>query len=329
MIRYQALDRCFRNKARRFYIEDLVEACNEALYEYEGKGSSVKKRQIYEDINFMMSLEGYNAPIDKIKDGRRTYYRYGTDFSINKRPLSDEEMDMLTQAIEVLNRFKGMPQFDWMETLLTNLQDKFGLRGNKEPIIGFEQNVDYLAAKHLSGLFSAVVNKQVLHVTYKTFAGIVKEWMLHPYYIKEFNNRWFLFGMNNDKDGQITNVPLDRIENFEVVNIPYKENADIDFKEYFDDVVGVTIPNKPVESVRLQFAPERFPYILSKPLHGSMRVLDREHGIVELSVIPNKELETLIWSFGDQVEVLAPEWLRARMKERIEALAKKYQTNAH
>ena len=33
-ISYQALDRCLSNWARRFYIEDLVQTCHEALYQY-------------------------------------------------------------------------------------------------------------------------------------------------------------------------------------------------------------------------------------------------------------------------------------------------------
>jgi len=329
MIRYQALDKCFRNKYRRFYMEDLIEACNNAVYELTGIDPDVKRRQIFNDINYMESPEGWEAPIERYKEGRRVYYRYYKDFSINERPLNDKEMDMLTQAITVLNRFKGMPQFEWMETLLTNLQDKFFLRGNNDHIIGFEQNVDYVAANFLTDLFMAIINRQVLQIKYRTFKGIDKEWTLHPYYIKQYNNRWFLFGLNNGVKGQITNVPLDRIVSFEAVPMQYIQNDSINFDEYFDDVIGVTIPDKPVETILLQFDKERFPYVLSKPLHGSMKVKDKEFGMVEISVKPNKELISQIFSFGDQVEVLAPMWLRELVKKKIDALSKKYATSAH
>jgi len=328
MIRYQALDKCFRNRHRRFYMEDLIEACNNAVYELTGTNPDIKRRQIFNDINYMESPEGWEAPIDRIKDGKRVYYRYHNDFSINKRPMTDKEMDMLTQAIAVLSRFKGLPQFEWMETLLANLQDKFYLRGNSDYIIGFEQNLDYVASNYLTDLFMAIINKQVLRITYKTFAGIVKEWILHPYYIKEYNNRWFLFGLNHDIKGRITNVALDRIEKFEVANIPYIDNRDIDFETYFDDVVGVTILDRPVENILLRFDKERFPYILSKPLHGSMKIKDRDNCIVEISVIPNNELVAMICSFANHVEVLSPKWFRQEIKEKIEDLSKKYSTNA-
>lgn len=57
-IRYQALDKCLGNWARRYYIEDLIEACNEALYIYNGnsgKEQGVKKRQVQEDLKFIES----------------------------------------------------------------------------------------------------------------------------------------------------------------------------------------------------------------------------------------------------------------------------------
>lgn len=330
MIRYQALDKCFRNKYRRFYMEDLIEACNTAIYELTGTDPDIQRRQIFNDINYMESPEGWEAPIERYKDGRKVYYSYYKDFSINERPLSDKEMDMLTQAVVVLSRFKGMPQFEWMESLLANLQDKFYLRGNSDYIIGFEQNVDYVAANYLTDLFMAIVNKQVLHIKYRTFEGVDINWVLHPYYIKEYNNRWFLFGLNNDIEGQITNVALDRIVSFETVqDVLYIENKEIDFDEYFDDVVGVTIPAaNSVEHIIFQFTPKRFPYIKSKPLHGSMKIIDEEKCIVEISVIPNKELISMIMSFGNDVEILSPKWFREAIKEKIDDLAKKYSTCA-
>ena len=33
IIRYQTLDKCFRNPGRTYYIDDLIQACNDAIYE--------------------------------------------------------------------------------------------------------------------------------------------------------------------------------------------------------------------------------------------------------------------------------------------------------
>lgn len=328
LIRYQALDRCFRNRHRRFYIDDLNEAVNNELSNHYGYAYEVKRRQIYNDIRYMESAQGWSIPLERVGDGRTCYYRYSKDFSINQLPLNDDEMNTLEQAVVTLSRFKGMPQFEWIESLMTKLQDKFHMKGNSDTVIGFEQNVDYVAASYLSDLFNAITNRQVLRLSYRTFAGKDLEWILHPYYLKQFNNRWFLFGRNHQYPDKLVNVALDRIVGFDVEPLEYVP-CDIDFDEYFDDIIGVSHPVNGVEErVVLRFDAERLPYVLSKPPHGSMKIVDREKGIISLDLIPNKELESLIFSFGHQVEVLEPQLLRSEMQAKLEVLMKKYACTA-
>lgn len=325
MIRYQTLDKCFSRKYKRYYIEDLVEACNEALLEFTGKDNGVKRRQVLADIAYMESPQGWDIPLEHIKDGKRVYYRYSEEgFSINKKPLTEKESELLKEAVSLLGRFKGMPQFDWIETLTTNLQDKLGLKGNGQSVIGFEQNIDYIASQHLSSLFFAIIHQQVLRIHYRTFSGTEYDWILHPYYIKQYNNRWYLFGLNNEYKS-ITCVPLDRIEEFSPSDITYIPNTEIDFETYFDDIIGITIPKEPkIEKVLLKFSPERFPYIESKPLHGSMKIKDRKECVVEVEIVINKDFESLVFSFGNHVEVLSPEWFREQIASKIKLLSKKY-----
>ena len=55
-------------------MNDLIEACSDALYEYEGKDVNVSKRTVQLDIQLMRSDKlGYNAPIEVYN---KKYYRY-------------------------------------------------------------------------------------------------------------------------------------------------------------------------------------------------------------------------------------------------------------
>ena len=86
-IRYQTLDKCFRDRRHRYYMEDLIDKCEEAIYYYNGVGG-VSRRQIFEDIKFMESETGWSVPLERKQDGRRVYYRYSDpDFTINAQPL--------------------------------------------------------------------------------------------------------------------------------------------------------------------------------------------------------------------------------------------------
>jgi len=125
-IRYNTLDKCFRNPGRKYFIEELIDACNSALYEYAGILDGVKRRQILDDISFKESVAGWSIELDRVKDGRRVSYRYSNlDFSISNQPLNVTEVSQLREALNVLSRFKGMPQFDWVEGMLIRIKAEF------------------------------------------------------------------------------------------------------------------------------------------------------------------------------------------------------------
>jgi predicted DNA-binding transcriptional regulator YafY len=327
LIRYQALDRCFANRGRQFFLEDLMEACNEALAEYTGEAKGISRRQLFEDIKYMESDQGWAIPLERNKAGKQVWYRYAEpDFSINKRPLNEDEASQLKEALLTLNRFKGMPQFQWVDELVARLESGFGLKQGAERIIEFEENPYLKGSEHITTLFQAILGKQVLEVSYQGFKQAKPTKLrFHPYYLKQYNNRWFVFGLNEEFES-LTNMALDRIQQIAVTKGKYEPNEDVDFTEYFEDVVGVTVPEGAVEHVEILVGMKLWPYMASKPLHGSQKVLRKDEDAVTigLSVKLNHELQSVLLSYGDEVEVLAPAELRTIMRERAKALADHY-----
>ena len=319
-IRYQALDRCFRNSGRRYYIEDLIEACNQALFEQTGVVDGVKERQVRQDIRDMESIWG--IVLCKPRDGKKTYYHY-EDFrySINNQLLNETEINQLKATISMLNRFKGMPQFRWMEEILARFESVFQLRETTVGIVGFEEN-PYLKGLNLfTDIFNAIVNKQTLQIRYQRFGKESKTCIYHPYFLKQYNLRWFLFGRCDHlkEKKTVTTFALDRIEHIEPVQIPYVENKEIAFDEYFEDVIGVTVYDKEVEKIVLEIDNVLFPYVETKPLHGSQKIKRRDQTTttIELSLIINYELENLLLGYLDKIRIIAPEYLRERMVSRV------------
>lgn len=322
-IRYQTLDRCFRNKYKRYYIDDLIDACAEAIYDYCGKEIGCSRRTILNDIDFMESNAGWRIPLVRHKDGRKVYYRYkDTNFTINETLLSESEYNKLNEAVSMLERFKGMPCFEWMDDLLFKLQS--GFKKSSTLILDFEHAPSLKGMHHLDRLFNSIFYKQTLEIEYRTFNNIVHAWTIHPYLIKQHNNRWFLFGKNASKGGAISNLPLDRIEGINDSGIPYEED-DGRLQQMLDNIVGVTIDwDAEVKNVQLQFSEKRYPYVLTKPLHKTQTIVNEEERIIQIQVIPNKELESLILQFGNDVEILSPQGLRDQIKEKIQEMIKKY-----
>jgi len=71
-LRYKALDKCFSNQFKRFYINDLIEYYSEVLKNHYLEDKGVSRRQILDDINFMCSEAGFDAPIESMKDGKKS-----------------------------------------------------------------------------------------------------------------------------------------------------------------------------------------------------------------------------------------------------------------
>ena len=327
-IRYRTLDRCFRDTRRKYFMEDLIRECEKALKEENFEGG-VCRRQIYEDINFMERSEpGYSIELERKRDGKRVYYRYvDTDFSITQQPISKIEAEQLKQAIVTLTRFRGLPQYEWIEEVITNLEHRFNLEGRSVGVVCFEENRLLFGLEYLGNLIDAATKHKVLKVEYRNYknGGRDLTYVFHTYYIKQYNNRWFAFG-RNDATGQITNLALDRIRNLEPMeDLQFVINDCIDFDHYFDNIVGVTIPDEPeVKRIIFRTNERRYPYIISKSIHPSQNIVDRKKHILRIDVAPNLELEQKILSFGPDIEVLEPISFREQIKKKVKLAYKNY-----
>ena len=314
-IRYKALDKCFSNQFKRFYINDLIEYCSDVLTEHYATETKVSRRQIFDDIDFMKSEAGYDAPIESVKDGKKVFYRYwDPDFSILKKPLSSQEIGQLTEALETMSRLKNLPGFDWIEEIQTKINAGLNLQHSEKKVIDFEVNEFLKGIEFLSTLYQFILNKQPVVISYKSFkteTGSTFE--ISPYYLKQYNNRWFLFGWNH-LGKHLQNLALDRIHSIEISQDSFIENQ-INFDDYFEDVIGVSndLAKDPV-TVLIALSENIIPYIKSKPIHGSQKI---NENILSLEVKLNYELEALILSYGENMQVIEPEELVNSLKNRI------------
>jgi predicted DNA-binding transcriptional regulator YafY len=329
LIRYKVLDNCFRNPGRRYFIEDLIAECDVVLTELDPKSNGISRRQIFEDIAFMESNEGWQIELLKKRDGKRVYYHYTDDsFSINNMPLNELEINQLKSAIDVLSRFKGMPQFDWVNELVPKLKQGIALEDASTTIMEFDNNQYLKGIEHLGPLHNAIFYKKILVIKYQPYnAEKPFEVIIHPYFLKQYNNRWFLFGYNPTNEKYDWNLAIDRIVEVEEISGKFHINTGVDWQEYFEDIIGVTKPvDAEVETILLHFKGKTGKYVETKPLHGSQKSKWLNEDILEVSlqVIVNYELERIILSYAESVTVLKPINLVVLIKKRLEEAVKQY-----
>jgi predicted DNA-binding transcriptional regulator YafY len=330
LIRYKTIDKCLQNRYRAWTLDDLIEACSEALYEYEGRDVNVSKRTVQLDIQMMRSDKlGYNAPIVVYN---RKYYTYeNEDYSITDIPLTENDMNVLTETVEMLKQFKDFSLFSELGGIIQKLEDKvYTERTHQAPVIHLDKNEFLQGLEHLDVLYQAIIKKVVLKINYKSFrAREASVLTFHPFILKEFNNRWFLIGKTS-VEKPVVNLALDRILSIEYdLKTPYLDES-FNGDEYYKNTIGVTVLNDAqLQEVIFRVDNYNAPYILTKPFHASQEVLEMtDEGVIfKIKVHLNFELERLILGFGDSIEVIAPGRLRNRILKKLKRSLEAYDTN--
>lgn len=320
LIRYKTIDLCLQNRYRKWTLEDLIDACSDALYEYEGIDKGVSRRTVQMDIQLMRSDKlGYNAPI-VIKNQK--YYTYeDPDYSIMNIPLSEGDLDKLTETVDFLKQFKGFSHFRELDSMVQKLEDHiYSQKVNRKPVIDFEKNEDLKGIEFLEKLYQAINGKNILEITYQSFrARQPSTFLFYPYLLKEFRNRWFLIGSKTNAH-PLFNLAIDRIIEVKNTERIFSDEIRFDADEYFKNVIGVTVNHgSKAEKIVLFVTRKHAPYVLTKPFHPSQRLIDEnEYGItISLEVQHNFELEKEILGLGDGIVVLAPDRLRANIADRL------------
>lgn len=326
LIRYRTIDKCLQNRRRKWTIEDLIDACSEALYEYEGIDKPVSMRTIRLDLNAMRSEQlGYTAPIIVID---KKYYTYeDPEYSITNIPLTTQDLGILQEVSHLLRQFKGFNHFNEVNEMISKLEDKiYSEQHQQSPVIDFEKNELLAGLEWLDQLYKSIIDKTTLKITYQSFkARQAGELIFFPYLLKEYRNRWFILGMHK-KDKQLMTLALDRIQQVEPLpQEAFKEQRAFNGADYFKDIIGVSRNNQPAVTVLFWADHHQAPYIKTKPLHETQQVVEsnKEGILFSIKVIPNLELERELLGFGEGLRVVAPNNLVRKLRKRTE---KMYQT---
>ncbi len=328
LIRYKTIDKCLQNQYRKWTLEDLMDACSDALYEYEGKENPISKRTTQLDIQTMRSEKlGYNAPIVVYE---KRYYKYeDEDFTITDIPLTETDINVLTETVSMLKQFKDFSLFNDVSDILQRLEDKiYAEKSHTKPVIYLDKNENLKGLHWLETLYQAIIKKVVLLVTYKSFKSKGEQsFSFSAFALKEYNNRWFLIGKRRE-NGPLSNLALDRILAVDFdFNLPYIEN-NFDAELFYKDVIGVTVnQGLRAEKIELWIDAENAPYVITKPFHHSQEIeTQNEDGsiIISLRLKTNYEFERILLGFGCGLKVIAPEKLQKRIVWQLTQAIERY-----
>jgi predicted DNA-binding transcriptional regulator YafY len=328
LIRYRTIDNCLQNRYKKWTLDDLIDACSDALYEFQGIDTGVSRRTIQADMELMRSNKlGYEAPIVVVD---KKYYTYADkNYSITNIPLNNHDMQVLGEVASLLQQFKGFSHFTDVNEMVSKLEDKiYTQKTHSPPVIDFEKNNNLKGLEWIEVIRKAIVAKKTLCITYQSFkARQASTFCFSGYLLKEYRNRWFVLGLAHTRNPTLLTLALDRIQSIEIHEEEYRENTSINLATYYNDVLGVTksINQRDIEVV-FWIQDEHAPYIITKPIHHTQKFLSQDGPgkIFSIRVVINFELERELLGFGAKIKVLGPRILVKRIKQELASSMERY-----
>ena len=317
--RYRLLDKYFQEEQGNTY--------DELISKLEDEGIEVSERTIKADKKY---FEDYYGAVfsNGLRRGKQAVIRYSDiNWSASTMALSDEEKNIFSRLTEKLLLHDDIPQYQWMLFILDSIFS-LGDINDLEDYIQFENNLFLEGLENFQPIMEACVGRYLISFEYSSYRIPERNDCIiaSPYLLKQYNNRWYLIC----KIASYTSLsvfPLDRINIGTVCRAKQGKFEEPDrafIGNCLNNSIGLTsiFEKNKRSDVVLSVSKKRFPYIRTKPIVPGQQII-KELGTDEVEVVKlsgvtiNKELTSLILSFGPDIEVLEPLELRLEIMEKI------------
>lgn len=328
-IRYRIIDRCLRNSYKPFPTKkDLREACEEALYGIS-EGANICDSTIEKDM-FAMRME-HDAPIAYSKRNSGYFYK-DPNYSINKIPLSEDDLHSINFAVNTLMQFKEVDLFKSFGNAIDKIVNRLSISSNPNDkeitnYVQFEVSLSNKGNEYLAPLLKAIKDKSLVTFDYASFkTDKSKPRKVLPILLKEYSNRWYLICFDQDKNDIIT-YALERMEGLQITEEYAISPIDFDSEKFFKYAVGITSSKEEPTIVLFKASKVASKYIQSQPFHSSQQMIKegKNKNTFELKVNSSEELIRSFMSYGEDIEILEPKFLKEEIISRIKGMYKMYE----
>ncbi|RZK01546.1 MAG: WYL domain-containing protein [Flavobacterium sp.] len=190
----------------------------------------------------------------------------------------------------------------------------------KNNALSFVEFENKAAIEHIPN-FKIVLDaiQQQLPVTFRHYSFYhlkEEEYTLKPYFLKQYQNRWYVIG---EIEKGYRTFGIDRIESITIGTKKFKAKTE-EAKDKFSHVIGLNYVDHEIEKIHLSFHISQKPYIVSLPLHHSQKEIktNSENSFdIELRIHPNFEFRQQVLKYGSLVKVVEPKWLAEEIKEEL------------
>jgi len=318
-------------------IEEFREACSKS------DSSPVTRVTIYKDLETLST--NWNVSIAKSSTRPQRYFYAPNTKTMAGTLVASKKYEDLLNVLDYVDNAHGLID---TQPLTDKIRKK--LSGSEKKLIEFSENPRLKHLDRLWELYDFIKKGQSLYLDYQTaFHANIRSFQVQPFFLKQYNLGWYLMAWCYDdresshtsSEGKLITLSLDRIEDFKPdrlrTGILVKKN-DIDFEEYFKDIIGVT-KYQDAEKIDILLRADLdsrggfydWKRLEAKPLHNSQTTysepksddLDGEWGYVTLSLCPNPELYNELRRYPNVV-IVSPDSVKTEYLKSIQAILDNY-----
>lgn len=324
--RYQKINDLFNRRKG-----ELAVVTTEEILQY----LDISERQWRTDVQKMRDL---GAPL--VYDASKRGWRYSEPFDFSGSiPITLEDIYNLRLAVSTLSQLNQIADFKDLSQTVDKIRRSVGRwvdRETQHKAIYFDPLPQYEGSRHLPFFMDAVEKELQVQFDYFSFqATAPKTYLFDPYFLRQHHQRWYIGGWSYDpNENFIRTFPLERIVGEPILTGSYLNFAhkpqNFDPTTYWQHVIGINRPaNGVVEAVILEFNRVQGKYFESQPFYQPYKILERTEDklVVQLDVMVEIELKRKIASYGHEVVVLSPDWLRGDMAQFFQRAAGRYGKN--
>lgn len=327
LTRYKVINKMLANGRTASKIE-LAEACSKVL-----DNTSISHRTIENDIHAMRYDEGlrYFAPIE-YDAARRAYFYNEEGFSIDHLPLGSDDVRKLRLAAKLLKQYEEIGTFgEFSGTIekVVRLINYSKLASEKKAMdfIEFEKNPTTSGMEFIDPLVRFIQKKQVIKIRHHAFwRDQTMEFTVHPFYLKEYRERWYLVGYCEERD-DIRIFGLEGIRDIEAMPMKTFTFKHFNPETFFEKFIGISVPENAPEEIILRFKNDVGKFIETQPLHPSQKLIAHTARTYDFSyfLATNNEFMGIVLNWQEHVEVLSPKGFRKQIISVIGKMGEQYE----
>lgn len=182
-----------------------------------------------------------------------------------------------------------------------------------------------VATRYFEVIASATLSRKRLNIRhYNRQAGEESERVVSPQQLVYYRDNWYLDSWCHLREG-IRSFAIDAVRQARMLEEKCREVPREKLREVLESGYGIFSGGK-VAWAKLRFTPERARWVANELWHPAQKgSFDAEgYYLLELPYSDDRELVMDILRHGAEVEVVAPQTLRARVEEEVRAMLKIY-----